>query len=149
MLTVEELTSCCGSHAWVSAMHERQPFADAKAVHDAAEAIWRSLSEADWLEAFAKHPKIGEKSAARWSAQEQSGMDEAKRDVGDEMLRLNREYEARFGFIYIVFAAGKSARAMLEILQRRINNTREEELANAGREQAAILHARLDKLALP
>jgi OHCU decarboxylase len=142
-VTLAELTSCCGSSAWAQAMFTRQPFDD---IHRAADEIWWSLTTEDWLEAFAAHPKIGQKSAAKWAAQEQSGMSSAAASTAAEMARLNAEYENKFGFIFIVCATGKSADEMLSILQARINNSREEEIRIAAAEQARITHLRLDKL---
>jgi len=124
-------------------MFRRQPFAD---IHREADEIWWSLASEDWLEAFAAHPKIGQKSAAKWTAQEQSGMSQAAASTAQEMDRLNIKYENKFGFIFIVCATGKSADEMLSILQTRINNSREEEIRIAAAEQAKITHLRLDKL---
>ena len=145
-MTPAELTACCGSSAWATAMFARQPFPDAETLHRAADEIWWSLTEDDWLEAFSKHPKIGQTSTAKWSAHEQSGMDAAAAGTTEEMARLNAEYAARFGFIFIVCATGKSAAEMLDLLRKRINHSREEEIRIAAAEQAKITHLRLDKL---
>lgn len=145
-MTLAELTACCGSSAWAEAMFARQPFADRPSMHQAADDIWWSLTPEDWLDAISKHPKIGEKSSARWSAQEQSGMSHPAFETAQEMARLNAEYDARFGFIFIVCATGKSADEMLQLLRTRLANTREEEIRNAATEQAKITHLRLDKL---
>ena len=145
-MTLAELTACCGSTAWAETMFNRQPFTDKPAMHEAADEIWWSLTPEDWLEAFSKHPKIGQKSSAKWSAQEQSGMSDAAYETARQIAQLNAEYDAKFGFIFIVCATGKSADEMLQILRSRLNNTREEEIRNAAAEQAKIMHLRLDKL---
>ncbi len=124
-------------------MFNRQPFDD---IHREADEVWWSLTPQDWLEAFAAHPKIGQKSTAKWTTQEQSGMSQAAAATAQEMARLNSEYESKFGFIFIVCATGKSADEMLHILQNRINNARDEEIRIAAAEQAKIIHLRLDKL---
>jgi OHCU decarboxylase len=127
-------------------MFNRQPLED---IHRAADEIWWSLTPQDWLEAFAAHPKIGQKSSAKWTAQEQSGMSQAAASTAEEMARLNCDYESKFGFIYVVCATGKSADEMLAILQARIHNSPEEEIRIAAAEQAKITHLRLDKLLTP
>jgi OHCU decarboxylase len=127
-------------------MFSRQPFSDSDAMHAAADEIWWSLKVEDWLEAFSKHPRIGQQSAAKWSAQEQSGMSQAAIETAIEMQRLNTEYFAKFDFIFIVCATGKSAAEMLDLLRTRITNSREEEIRIAAAEQAKITHLRLDKL---
>jgi OHCU decarboxylase len=132
-------------------MHARQPFADAEAMQKAADEIWWSLTTEDWLEAFSKHPRIGqnwigENAIAKWSAEEQSGMSKAGITTAEAMARLNVDYADKFGFIFIVCAAGKSAEEMLELLEIRFKHSRGEEIAIAAAEQAKITHLRLDKL---
>src|SRR5437762_11567149 len=57
---VRELRRCCGSTRWVDAMIRARPFPSAEAMADTADSIWTSLDAADWLDAFAAHPRIGE-----------------------------------------------------------------------------------------
>src|SRR6266581_1478866 len=130
-----EFLKCCGSQRWASAMTAARPFANVDELLTKADSIWWSLSAEDWLEAFRAHPKIGEKKAAAaqaeqaqsWSAQEQSGVASASSQTKDELERLNREYEDRFGFIFIVCASGKSSEEMRSILNSRIDNDRDTE----------------------
>jgi OHCU decarboxylase len=127
-------------------MFARQPFATSEEMHKAADEVWWSLTPEDWLEAFAAHPMIGERSTACWSAQEQSGMSVAAENTARELERLNAEYAERFGFIFIICATGKSADEMLEALRMRLKNSYGDELRIAAAEQAKITHLRLDKL---
>ena len=145
-MTLEDFVACCGSKAWAQAMFARQPFPDSTTMHEAADEIWWSLTPQNWLEAFAAHPKIGQRSSAKWAAQEQSGMSSAAASTAEEMQRLNEGYSTRFGFIFIVCATGKSADEMLQLLKERIGHTREEEIRIAAGEQAKITHLRLAKL---
>ena len=142
-MTVAELLTCCGSRSWANTMFQRQPFGH---LHGEADQVWWSLSPEDWLEAFAAHPKIGQKSSAKWTSQEQSGMSQAAAETAAEMARMNEEYAEKFGFIFIVCATGKSADEMLQILKARMKNSRDEEIRIAATEQAKITHLRLDKL---
>ena len=147
----EMLTACCGAKRWVGEMLASQPFESATDLHARAESIWWSLSEADWLEAFASHPKIGERAkhsgaSSDWSRQEQSRAETQDSALSDELMRLNREYEERYGFIFIICATGKSAGEILAALKRRLHNAHEEEIRIAAAEQAKIMHLRLDKL---
>src|SRR3954471_10122446 len=84
-LAVEELLRCCGSTRWAAEMAGARPFADIAAVLAAADQIWSGLAPADWLEAFAAHPRIGETARSDWSAQEQAGVHRA---AGDLRARL-------------------------------------------------------------
>jgi len=149
-----ELLKCCGSRRWVSETTAGRPFETLDKLLSQADRIWWSLSEADWLEAFRAHPKIGEKKAAtaqsaeaqKWSAQEQSGVAQAPASTISELAERNREYEDRFGFIFIVCASGKSSKEMLAIINERIRNDAETELRTAAKEQSKITRLRLEKL---
>jgi allantoicase len=138
-----ELRRVFGSSEWVRRMMEARPLDDAFAK---ADEIWSSLSEADWREAFAAHPRIGEKKGGAWSAQEQSGVQSAAEQTLRELADLNRAYEERFGHIYIVCATGKSADEMLRIAVERFGNDPATELKVAAEEQRKIMHLRLMKM---
>ncbi len=148
----ERLSQCCGSQEWVNGMLQRRPFADYSALHAAADEVWQSLDESDWLEAFAKHPKIGElnaqsrSAAGDWSVQEQRGMDGSSADQAAAMRELNRLYESKFGWIFIVCATAKSAEEMMQSLEERLANGSVEEMRVAAAEQAKITRLRLQKL---
>jgi OHCU decarboxylase len=108
--------------------------------------VWPKLSEADWLEAFAAHPRIGEPSESAWSRREQAAVYTAVERTRRALAAANAEYEKRFGFTYIVFASGKTPEEMLELLQQRLDNPREVELKNAAAEQIEITRLRLERL---
>ena len=143
----EALLSCCGSEAWVADMIARRPFIDDASLHAQADEVWWQLAERDWLEAFSKHPKIGERrDSAKWSAVEQSGMAQTSADAVESMYRRNIEYMDKFGWIFIVCATGKSAAEMIAILEERLGNDPAAEVSVAAGEQAKITHLRLTKL---
>jgi 2-oxo-4-hydroxy-4-carboxy-5-ureidoimidazoline decarboxylase len=150
----EALRRCCGASRWVDAMAGRRPFADAAALFAAAEEVWAGLGPSDWSEAFAHHPRIGDKEALRqrfattrqWAAGEQAGVSAASEDVLEALAQGNRDYEARFGHIFIVCATGKGAEEMLGLLQARLGNDPEKEHRIAADEQARITRIRLEKL---
>jgi 2-oxo-4-hydroxy-4-carboxy-5-ureidoimidazoline decarboxylase len=142
----EALLACCGSGAWAERILVSRPLRDAAALHHVAEAVWFSLTRADWLDAFSKHPKIGDKAASKWPAEEQRGMSEAGRDTAHAMRELNERYERKFGWIFIVCATGKSAGELHNVLETRLSNDAVEELQIAVIEQSKIMHLRLNKL---
>jgi len=138
---------CCGSRSWAEAMVSGRPYRDEPALLAAAERAFAALGREDWLEAFAHHPRIGDRGqAAGWSQSEQGGVAGAGEDVLDTLLHANREYEARFGYIFIVCATGKSAAEMLALLRERLPNQPDAELALAAAEQRKITAIRLKKL---
>lgn len=148
------LTACCGASRWVSGMLARRPFGSRARVLSTSDEIWRSLDPGDWREAFSHHPRIGERKSAApqsergsaWAAGEQSGVERAHDDVRAQLAAANREYEERFGYIYIVFATGKSAEEMLALARERLGNDPDVELRAAAEEQRKITRLRLDKL---
>jgi OHCU decarboxylase len=113
---------------------------------EAADRIWSELNPPDWLEAFAAHPRIGESSADRRAAREQSGVAGAQPETLARLAAANREYEDRFGYIYIVCASGKSAAEMLAMLESRLTHNAETELRAAAEQQRQITRLRLEKL---
>ena len=139
------LRACCASSRWVARMLSQRPFKDAQEVFDSAERIWNDLGREDWLEAFAAHPRIGEKKDAQ-SAQEQAGALAAGDDVKARLAEANRAYEAKFGWIYLVCATGRSAEEMLALAEQRMHNDPETEIRVAAAEQAKITKLRLEKL---
>ncbi|HKW00662.1 MAG TPA: 2-oxo-4-hydroxy-4-carboxy-5-ureidoimidazoline decarboxylase [Vicinamibacterales bacterium] len=145
------LRSCCGSERWVEEMMRRRPFASRETALSAARDVWRALDETDWKEAFSHHPKIGDREALRrrfpeshhLSAREQAGVDGAHGDVLGALASGNQEYKARFGYIFIVCATGKSAAEMLALLRQRLTNDPADEIRVAAEEQARITALRL------
>ena len=111
----------------------------------AAVQVALTLTEADWLEAFGAHPKIGDRVGSAWSKQEQSRA-RATEETAEDLERLNQEYFDRFGFIFIICATGKSAEEILVQLQQRLENSQEVETKNAASEQRKITSLRLRKL---
>ncbi len=140
-----ELLACCGSPVWASRMESSQPFGGVDDMLAAADRIWWELSPQDWLQAFAAHPRIGEKSADPRAQKEQSGVQDAKAETLARLAAGNRAYEERFGFIYIVCASGRSAAEMLAILEARLGNDPETELRVAAEQQRQITRLRLEK----
>ena len=137
---------CCGSRRWAERMTAARPFADHDTMMAIGDIIWSALGREDWLEAFAAHPRIGEQAAQKWASQEQSGAADASDDVKERLSERNRDYEARFGYIFIVCATGKSASEMLAILEGRLSNDSDRELPIAAEQQRQITRLRLAKL---
>jgi 2-oxo-4-hydroxy-4-carboxy-5-ureidoimidazoline decarboxylase len=148
-----EIVACCGSTAWAQAVAERRPFADEASLMRASDEIWSKLNTPDWMEAFSKHPRIGERKApqlasarsAAWSTQEQKEVATAGEAVQLALAEANREYERRFNNVFIVCATGKTAPEILEILRRRLRNDDAAELREAAEEQRKITNIRLQK----
>src|SRR5215831_14299863 len=111
-----------------------------------AQRLWWSLAAADWLEAFAAHPRIGERATSAWSAQEQTRATETSDAAHARLVAGNRAYEQRFGYTFIVCATDKSADEILTTLEERLHHEPADELQIAADEQRKITEIRLNKL---
>jgi 2-oxo-4-hydroxy-4-carboxy-5-ureidoimidazoline decarboxylase len=159
----DAMLACCGAKRWAAEMAALRPIESVAALNEKADEVWSTMEEADWLEAFACHPRIGARigerkaeqaagqnrqtfgRSAAWSKQERARASTASEQVMADLAEGNREYEDRFGFTYIVCATGKSAEEMLAILKRRLGATREAELREAAEQQWQIMQIRLKK----
>jgi 2-oxo-4-hydroxy-4-carboxy-5-ureidoimidazoline decarboxylase len=154
----DALRTCCGAKAWVQGMLSNFPVPDADTLMDDAKTVWFALAEDDWREAFRHHPKIGQDveslrqkfaSTAQWAAGEQRGVQAASDETLRALAAGNTEYEQKFGYIFIVFATGKTANEMLALLQARLLNKPDDEIREAAAEQDKITRLRLEKLLAP
>jgi allantoicase len=148
------LLDCCGSKKWVEQVLARRPFRDAAGLYDASDDAWPALKRKDWLAAFRAHPAIGSTKAAtkqseaarRWSATEQSAAQQASPDTLAVLAAANQAYEATFGHLFLICAAGKTSAEILKALQERLANDPEVELRVAADEQKKITRLRLERL---
>lgn len=150
----ELLFNCCGSSTWVKEMLTIFPVDDLLDLLEYAEEKWYDCNPADWLEAFEHYPKIGDMhlikeryaDTAKYIKSEQAGVENSSSEILDELMKANDEYEDFFGYIFIVFATGKTAEEMLEILKARLENDPRDEIMIAAAEQDKITKLRLEKL---
>jgi OHCU decarboxylase len=142
------LLGCCGSRAWASAIAARRPYADLPDVMETGDAVWNRLAPSDWLEAFAAHPRLGESGgqAPGSSQKEQSRIIGAGDGTLDLLAEANRRYEARFGRVFLISAAGRDAADVLSALRLRMSNDPETELNVAAEEQRKITRLRLGSM---
>lgn len=147
------LLDCCGSTRWAERVAGNRPYWDVGQCLIIGERIWKELEREDWLEAFRAHPKIGERKAEAqvsqtsqsWSEGEQSRASGAAQETLDALAEANREYESKFGFIFIVCASGKTADEMFALLRKRMSNDIDTELRVAMEQQWLITTLRIKK----
>lgn len=151
-----KLLTCCTSSAWADTLAATAPFNSIDDMLNASRTAWDEvkIDEANLIEAFDGHPQIGNVDSLKEkyrntqdsAAHEQSGANEADDQVLEELAQGNQDYLDKFGFIFIVFATGKTAQQMLDLLMARLPNDRDIELANAADEQNKITNLRIQKL---
>ncbi|MGC1209212.1 MAG: 2-oxo-4-hydroxy-4-carboxy-5-ureidoimidazoline decarboxylase [Ornithinimicrobium sp.] len=145
----EALYACCSSHRWAKAVAEARPFRSQTALFESADAALAELGEADVDDAMSGHPRIGDKvtgPGGAWSRAEQGGMSETDADLEAAMAQGNRDYEERFGHVYLICATGMSASELLSALHQRLGNDPLVERAVIREEFRKINRLRLAKL---
>jgi allantoicase len=143
------LAFCCGAGRWVEQMVARRPFGSFAALTAAADEIWAMLDRDDRLEAFAAHPRIGDRSGPDHTRREQSGTAGADPSTLQALREGNHEYEQRFGHVFLINASGRSAEEMLTALRQRMTNDPATEIDVAAEQQRQITRLRLDTLMHP
>jgi 2-oxo-4-hydroxy-4-carboxy-5-ureidoimidazoline decarboxylase len=146
-----EILPCCGSQVWAVKLAAQRPFSSPEALFAASDAVWLALPEADWQQAFDSHPRIGQQHAEAataqslfWSSVEQGTAAASKDEAAKSALAAgNREYESKFGRIFLVCASDKSSAEILAILRARMDNTPDQELRQAVEQQRQITQLRL------
>jgi hydroxyisourate hydrolase len=144
--------ACCSSPRWAAAMVAGRPYADDDAVYAAGDEALAALGEDDIADALKGHARIGDQaegSAGAWSRQEQAGMSGADSQLQGAMAQANAAYEAKFGRVYLVSAAGLTADELLTRLQTRLANDAEAERDVVRAEFAKINRLRLQRLLSP
>ena len=150
----DALFKCCGSDGWVKKMLSQRPFPNEAALFETAKTTWDDCKKEDWLEAFSHHPRIGDlkslekkfATTGSWAKGEQAGTTTANAETLKNLQTGNKEYEDKFGYIFLVCATGKTADEMLSILNSRLPNHPSDEMVIAKKEQAKITEIRLRKL---
>jgi 2-oxo-4-hydroxy-4-carboxy--5-ureidoimidazoline (OHCU) decarboxylase len=137
MTTIEEALE--GSTPLAGKVRAGGPYHSTDEVVARMWAVLPTLTEAERVATLNAHPRVGE-DPARLSArsrQEQGG------DALPELERLNAEYEARFGFRFVIFVNGRPKAEIVEVLRRRLRRSREDELEEGLR---AIVDIAADRL---
>jgi 2-oxo-4-hydroxy-4-carboxy-5-ureidoimidazoline decarboxylase len=142
------LRPACASGRWVAGLVGGRPYRSLDALLAASDAAIAGLGWADVEEALAAHPRIGERAAgagqeAAWSRGEQAGAQAAGADVQAALAAGNAEYEARFGHVFLICAAGRSGAEMLAELRARLANEPGGEQQVVRRELGLIARLRL------
>lgn len=145
-----ELLACCGSPSWARRLASARPFSTADDLYTEADRALADLTDADLKDALDGHPRIGERRAGdATSAREQSAVSAAEADLKAALAAGNREYERRFGHVYLVAASGRGAEDLLADLRTRLRNDATTEWSVLRTELAKINRLRLEKLLGP
>ncbi|MFE3319400.1 2-oxo-4-hydroxy-4-carboxy-5-ureidoimidazoline decarboxylase [Nocardia sp. NPDC059195] len=143
----EALLACCSAPRWARVIAAARPYSTRESLLAAADAALTTLDDDEIDEALAGHPRIGDRPTSAASAREQSGV--AGADVRSALAEGNRAYEAKFGHIYLVCAAGRGGEELLAVLRARLDNDSATERQVMRTELAKINRLRLAGLVAP
>lgn len=141
---------CVDVPRWITSIIEARPFATRADLLAHATTAAPAWTEAELDRALQHHPRIGERAQGasaenEMSRREQSGVDTSA-GTAEQLLASNREYEAKFGRVFLIRAAGRNAEEILTQLQSRLNNTPEQELPVVAEQLREIALIRLEGL---
>lgn len=144
---------CCHAQRWIKKMVDDRPYSSVQVLCDRAEQLWWDLDPADYLQAFAAHPMIGDLNSlkakyahtATTASEEQASTASATEKTLLQLKQFNERYLDIHGFIFIICATGLSADAMLDALKARIDNNTDLEMRLAASEQIKITLLRIRK----
>jgi 2-oxo-4-hydroxy-4-carboxy-5-ureidoimidazoline decarboxylase len=144
----EHLQECFANQAWASQVAAGRPYPDLDALLASAESGWSELEASAWLAAIASHPRIGEPGghSPGASEREQRAAMQARPETLAALAAENRGYEARFGYVFLIAASGRTAEQILDSLRRRMANDPSVELEVASGELRKIARLRLEWL---
>lgn len=142
------VTPCVAIPSWSAGLVSGRPYADIGHLLAAAEQLAADWTDEEIEGALADHPRIGERhfgdpESAALSAREQAGVDPSDAEVQARLRAGNTAYEERFGRIYLVRAAGRSAEEMLALLEERLGNDPATEITVTRGQLAEIALLRL------
>ncbi|MDP9989188.1 2-oxo-4-hydroxy-4-carboxy-5-ureidoimidazoline decarboxylase [Arthrobacter oryzae] len=145
------LRPCIDISRWVEAVAGARPFPARNELLEFAAQAANPFTPAEVEAAMAHHPRIGERltaasTEASMSRSEQAGVDPADAEAAESLARGNREYEEKFGRVFLIRAAGRTAPEILAALNQRLSNSPEEEDSIVAQQLREIAVLRLEGL---
>lgn len=147
---MDVVLACAAVPRWAAEVCDGRPYADAEQAMDAARTAALPWTEQEVDAALADHPRIGERAqsshgarSAQHSQAEQAGVDSSDDEVARRLAEGNRVYEERFGHVFLIRAAGRSASQILAALEQRLTHDPQTERRIAAEQLREIAVLRL------
>ena len=145
------LRACCQAGSWLRGMVEGRPYTSVEHLIEASDRLVANLDAEGVAAALAAHARIGERRTGEsredsWSRAEQARALTAEADLQRRLEEGNLAYERRFGHIFLIRAAGRSAQEMYDAQQARLRNDDDTERGVVLHELAEIVRLRLEGL---
>jgi len=93
-----------------------------------ARKVLADAPEDEQIEALGTHPRIGQRVNISEQAALEQGSDEDPVLLA-ALVKLNKSYEQKYGFRFVVFVDGRPRAEILSVLRQRLQHSRDEELA--------------------
>jgi 2-oxo-4-hydroxy-4-carboxy--5-ureidoimidazoline (OHCU) decarboxylase len=139
-----------GAPRFLARLAAARPFRDAPTLFARATEIARAMPRDEQLELIDAHPRLGAPPATVSTASfHEQGYDRETADAMADLDRLNDVYEARFGFRFCVFVAGRPRRALVPILEAALTADRDSEIRRGLNEVVAIARDRFGRASEP
>lgn len=150
---VKWLRPCCASSRWLDEIIRMRPYDDRGTLRAHSDTVLDALPWEDVREAIDAHPRIGERAKgadteSAWSRDEQSTAATQDEKTQAELLDANKQYEERFGYVFLICATGLSATDILGALRQRLANSPDDERIVVRDELTRIVGLRIDKLVI-
>jgi 2-oxo-4-hydroxy-4-carboxy-5-ureidoimidazoline decarboxylase len=147
----DTLRPCIDVTRWVDTVAAARPFPSKEALLAFASEAANPFTSAEVESAMAHHPRIGERptagtTEASMSRSEQAGVDPADAAAAEALAKGNRDYEEKFGRVFLIRAAGRTAPEILQSLNERLTNTPAQEDTIVARQLREIAVLRLEGL---
>lgn len=146
---VSALRPCLDVDRWLEQIADARPFPSLQALTDFAGTAASPFTTAEVQQALGRHPRIGERPTAEtaeasMSRSEQAGVDPADAKVARELAEGNRRYEEKFGQVFLIRAAGRTAPEILAALRERLTHTADQEQTIIAQQLREIAVLRLE-----
>lgn len=150
-LAAATLRPCIDVTRWVDTVTAARPFDSKDALLAFASGAANPFTPAEVEAAMAHHPRIGERptaatAEASMSRSEQAGVDPSDAGVTEALAKGNRDYEEKFGRVFLIRAAGRTAPEILQALNERLGNSSAEEDTIVAQQLREIAVLRLEGL---
>lgn len=145
---VDLLLACAHVERWAREIASARPFASMAELLEAPARFANPWTEEEIDSALHRHPRIGERAKGEDADAKMSRAEQARLGIDDDIQRRldagNAAYEEKFGFVFLIRAAGRSAEEILASLDERMNNSPETERLIAADQLRQIAALRLE-----
>ncbi|MBB6405730.1 2-oxo-4-hydroxy-4-carboxy-5-ureidoimidazoline decarboxylase [Arthrobacter sp. AZCC_0090] len=145
------VASCCPLPEWGSTVVSARPFRSVEEAEDQAGVATRAIPDGTLPDVLNLFPPIavdrgGDSRAANWSRQEEAAIHASASDVKAQLVETGLKFKERFGYTFVIAAAGRTSPEVLEAMKERLRAEPGQELATSRQQLELICRMRIAKL---